>query len=69
MEIRSSQNRKIKAHLLSGKSLTALEALKLFDCMRLASRIWDLRVQGLEINKQMITRNGKRFAQYSLSKG
>lgn len=43
MEIRTSQNRKIRKYLESGKCITSLEALNLFGCMRLASRIWDLR--------------------------
>lgn len=35
----ASQCAKIKAWLLQGHKLTSLEALKLFGCMRLASRI------------------------------
>lgn len=38
-----SQNAAILRHLQKGKSITAIEALKKFDCFRLASRIHDLR--------------------------
>jgi len=62
-----SQNAKIRAWLEAGNTLTQLQALKLFGCFRLASRIHDLRDRGLNIIKQMVTGdNGKRYAQYQL---
>lgn len=64
MEHTTSQNKEIKKHLLSGKRLTALEALDLFGCLRLGSRIYDLREKGLPIEKEMIKVNGKRVAEY-----
>ena len=61
-----SQNAKILAYLQEGNKLTALNALKLFGCMRLGSRIFDLRERGHNITKEMITLvNGKRVAEYS----
>jgi len=63
-----SQNKLIRAHLESGKSITALEALKHFGCLRLSGRIHNLRHdQGLPIRSRMVERNGKRVAEYSLS--
>lgn len=44
-----SQNSEILQHLESGKTLTSLEALKMFGTMRLAARIRDLRKAGIEI--------------------
>lgn len=62
-----SQNAKIRAWLEDGNTLTQLQALKLFGCFRLASRIHDLRDRGLNIIKEMVTGdNGKRYAQYQL---
>jgi len=62
-----SQNAKIRAWLEEGNTLTQLQALKLFGCFRLASRIHDLRDRGLNIIKQMVTGdNGKLYAQYQL---
>lgn len=62
-----SQNKQIKAHLEGGKSLTSLEALNLYGCLRLSGRIYDLGQDGLKINSEMVTRNGKRVAEYSLA--
>lgn len=67
--MKNSQNERIKGALKKGRKLTALDALNDFGCFRLASRISDLRKEGLPIIKKMITENGKTFAQYSLQKG
>lgn len=58
----------ISAHLHKGLTLTSLEALKLFGCMRLASRIHDLRVRGenIIVEKKRMP-NGKFVAQYRLA--
>lgn len=63
-----SQNQLIRQHLESGKTITPLEALSMYGCLRLGARIYDLRQDGLPI-KTEIKRNGrKRFAEYSLLK-
>lgn len=63
----NSQNALIRAWLKAGKTLTSLEALNLFGCMRLASRINDLRKQGLNIHTERImTTTGKRVTRYSI---
>ena len=61
-----SQNAKILDYLKKGYTITALEALNLFGCFRLASRISDLRKKGYAINKKTVIRNGKRVALYSI---
>lgn len=62
-----SQNARIKEWLLQGKTLTQMEALELFQCMRLASRIHDLRNRGLNVHKEkVITPSGKYVTMYSL---
>lgn len=67
-----SQNKKILAYLMSGKRLTQLDALTLFGCMRLASRICDLRrdYPHLRIKvESVITPNTKKqIAQYYIEK-
>jgi hypothetical protein len=45
-----SQRAAIARHLKSGKSLTALEALNKFGCLRLAARCYDLKQQGMSIH-------------------
>ena len=66
--IKQTQNQKIAGHLADGNKLTALQALKLFGCFRLAARVNDLRKQGMVICSELITIKGKTFAQYYLMK-
>ncbi len=61
-----SQTNRIKKYLEKGGKLTQLKALTMFDCFRLASRINQLRNQGMEITTRMVKRNGKRFAEYRI---
>jgi Helix-turn-helix domain len=59
-----SQAQVILDHLLTGKQLTALEALAEYGCFRLAARVHELRKEGYDIEEQIVTRNGKRYASY-----
>ena len=61
-----SQEKQILNYLQSGKSITQLEALNMFDCMRLSARIYRLKKRGHNIKTEMIEENGKRFAKYYL---
>jgi hypothetical protein len=61
----STQCEQILAHLKE-RPITPLEALDLYGCFRLVARVWDLRQDGHDIHMQLIERNGKRFAQYSM---
>ena len=58
MEHTESQCKMIKEHLLSGGALTALDALYSCGCLRLGSRIHDLRKEGLPIEAKMVEING-----------
>ena len=62
-----SQNKQIADYLNKGKKLTTLDALNKFGCFRLASRINDLRNEGMHIvTKTIKLENKKQIAQYSL---
>jgi hypothetical protein len=50
-------------HLLSGRPITAIDALNQYGCFRLAARIHELRKHH-DIEEQIVTRNGKRYASY-----
>lgn len=59
-----TQREAIEKHLLSGRAITALEALKKFGSLRLGARIWELKRDGMNIRKQMVQRGDKRVASY-----
>ena len=62
-----SQNKQIAEYLNKGKKLTTLDALNKFGCFRLASRINDLRNDGMNITTKIIKLdNKKQVAQYSI---
>ena len=65
-----TQTQQILDHMMRHGSITPLEALKEYGCMRLGARIWDLKRMGYDIDAQIIIshrENGEsvRFAKYS----
>jgi len=62
-----TQEKQILNHLQSGKTITPLEALRLFGCFRLAARIFNLRKKGYTIKTNYVTRKNKTFAKYELN--
>ncbi len=62
-----TQRNEILAYLKSGRTLTPLEALNRFGCLRLGARIYDLNHEGYKIKSKLVNvGNGKRVAEYSL---
>jgi len=61
-----TQTEQIRAHLLSGRDITPLEALDRYGCFRLAPRVFDLRATGLDVQTVTEEHNGKRYARYRL---
>lgn len=58
-----TQEQRILEWLKSGESITQFEALKDIGCMRLASRISDMRKKGIDIkdrNKTVTNRYGEK---------
>jgi len=62
-----TQTQAIQKHLEDGNSITALEALNLFGCFRLAARISDIKSLGLKIVTNTVKANGKSFASYQVA--
>ena len=61
-----NQTKMIKAHLDEGNSITAFEALQLYGCFRLASRMHELKESGYPFMKEMVKLdNGRAIAQYT----
>lgn len=57
-EKRPSQTERIYQYMQDRGSITPAEALREFNCMRLASRICDLKRRGIKIESEIIsTRN------------
>ena len=63
-----TQNENVKGWLKSGKTISPLQALNKFGIFRLASRISDLKNEGLRIEKKMIYEHPVKYAQYKLRK-
>lgn len=59
-----TQTQAIRKHLLRHNSITPLEALRKFGCMRLAARIGELREEGFSVLTARVSRNGRRYAKY-----
>jgi len=66
--MKQSQQDRIINFLATGRSLTPLQALSRFGCMRLGARIWQLKRDGHRIQAEMVRRGGKTFAQYRLAR-
>jgi len=62
-----SMSHKLEAWLLKGKTITALQALNKWGCMRLSARINELRNDGFPILTDSVKQNGKVFARYRLA--
>jgi len=62
-----SQCKMILDWLEAGNTITSLEALRMFGCMRLASRICDLRDRGIAIKTEKIQVSSRKYVtRYSL---
>ena len=57
----------IQKDLMSGKSITPLQALNKYGCFRLAALIHKLRKEGMVIETEYVTKNSKTFAKYFLT--
>lgn len=62
---------KILAYIREHGSITPLDALREFGCMRLASRMSDLKVRGYNVKSKMETSKNKKgepvsYARYTI---
>jgi hypothetical protein len=64
--MKKSATLKLEEWLLNGKTITALQALNKWGCMRLSARINELRNAGFPILTDNVKQNGKIFARYRL---
>jgi hypothetical protein len=62
-----SQTDKILEWMLSGNTITPLEALNLFGCMRLGARIADIKKKGYIVYSEFVTTpSEKKVKRYHL---
>lgn len=68
-EHKASQGDRILEYLKQGNSLTPLEALNRFGCLRLGARIYELKKANYPIEMKLLeTPSGKHVAEYRLKK-
>lgn len=72
--MKEKQTDKILRHMRLHGSITPIDALQSYGCMRLAARIADLRSQGITITSKVETglnRDGQRvkYTRYSIAEG
>ena len=61
-----TQTEQILNHLKRGKSITPIQALNRFGCLRLSARIWEIKESGVEVKSKLESKNGKTYAKYFL---
>ena len=68
MTTETSQTNQILEYMRAGNPITSLDALRLFGCMRLGARIYDLKQRGHMINTLIVKDDvsGARYARYYL---
>lgn len=59
---------RIYRYLATGRTLTPLQALKRFGCLRLGARIYQLKQEGHRIDSRLVRRNGATVAEYRLAR-
>lgn len=62
-----SQNEQILEALMRGETITPFSGYALCGSLAIHSRMAELRAQGHDIKCRMVTRNGKRYGEYSLT--
>lgn len=63
-----TQNDTLLNHMMTGRSISPLEALGLYGVFRLAARMFELKAKGVDIQKKTkVDINGKQYAEYSIN--
>ena len=62
-----SQKERVLEHLLTGASITPMEALHIAGSLRLSERIRELEAEGVSISHTMVKVGNKRVMSYRLA--
>lgn len=60
----ATQTDTIRAHLMTGATISTWDAYKRYQITCLAQRVHELRRSGLDIKSEIMVKNGKRFSLY-----
>ena len=63
-----SRSQKLLTHLVRGRTINGMQALKQFGIYRLSAAIHNFRKRGFTIETRMINRNGSKYGVYKLTK-
>jgi len=63
-----TQTAQILRHLEERGTITPMEALTGYGCFRLGARIYELRQRGYDIETEMVSSHGKRYARYRMKR-
>ena len=69
VEAKRTQEARIFDYLIEGNTLTPLEALEKFGCLRLGARIFDLRKKGFNVQMRLVRNDNQNFAQHFIPMG
>jgi len=61
-----TQTAQILRHLEERGTITPMDALTDYGCFRLGARIYELRQRGYDIETEMVSSGGKRYARYRI---
>ena len=61
-----SQTNRILADLRNGQRITSLSAFRKYKCLRLASRILEIRKNGFKVKTTMVEHDRKKVASYKI---
>ncbi len=62
----ASQREKILAWLLSGRTITTMDAILKIGCTRLSARIYEIRDMGHNVESKMVCKFGRKVAEYKI---
>lgn len=62
--VTATQTDTIRAHLMTGATISTWEAYELYQITCLAQRVHDIRRSGIDIKSEIMVKNGKRFSLY-----
>ena len=66
--VTATQTDTIKAHLMTGASISTWDAYERYQITCLAQRVHELRRSGFDIKSEVMVKNGKRFSLYWMDK-